>query len=338
MHGGPQALAVVDTHRCNIMIEYTQELSMVGNARGPGRGADDAGNRRRWPMTAAYPSTRGPKGVPSPALRRGGPRGWLQTARRRWEAAARLAHAGRGGRQPSLGYPPAPAGEILYAIGDVHGRAYCLARAQTLIDRDAAGRTERATEIYLGDYIDRGPDSKSTLDLMAARAHARQVVALRGNHETAMESFLAGRLPFAVWRGLGGAETLLSYGFEPGLIRGEGPRREAFAERLPDVHRRFLAGLADYHRAGGYCFAHAGLRPGIALDRQRLADLTGVRDEFLDCDDDFGFVVVHGHTPVERVDFRSNRINLDTGAYVSNRLSVLRIDDAGATLVAPEAS
>ncbi len=162
--------------------------------------------------------------------------------------------------------------------------------------------------------------------------------ALRGNHETAMESFLAGRLPFAAWRPLGGAETLLSYGFAASdLRRAEGPRCEEFAERLPDDHRRFLASLGAFHRAGGYGFVHAGLRPGVALESQDVVDLTGIRNEFLDDDGDFGFIVVHGHTPVERVDFRANRINLDTGAYLSNRLSVLRIDAAGAALLAPEA-
>ena len=226
-------------------------------------------------------------------------------------------------------------------IGDVHGRADCLVRAQARIDRDrgAAQAAPRAIEIYLGDYVDRGPDSKAVLDLMAARARATRIVALRGNHETAMEFFLAGRLPFAAWRALGGAETLLSYGFAASdLRRAEGPRREDFAERLPDDHRRFLASLSAFHRAGGYCFVHAGLRPGVALESQDVADLTGIRHEFLDDDGDFGFIVVHGHTPVERVDFRSNRINLDTGAYVSNRLSVLRIDASGAALLAPEAS
>lgn len=234
-------------------------------------------------------------------------------------------------------YPPAPAGETLYVIGDVHGRADCLAQVQAHIDCDAGADARKATEIYLGDYVDRGPDSRTVLDLMVKRALARRVVALRGNHETAMESFLAGRLPFAAWRALGGAETLLSYGVPAAeLRRDDGPRREDFAARVPEDHRRFLAGLRDFHRLGGYAFVHAGLRPGVALERQALADLTGVRGEFLDCDDDFGFVVVHGHTPVERVDFRRNRINLDTGAYVSNRLSALRIDAGGAALLAGE--
>ena len=258
--------------------------------------------------------------------RRGAPRAWLEAARRRFAIGVPNARV-RQNVEPTQAYPAAPEGETLYVIGDVHGRADCLVRAQARIDLDRAGAPS-ATEIYLGDYVDRGQDSKTVLGLMAARTRARRVVALRGNHETAMESFLAGRLPFAAWRAAGGVETLLSYG----------PRREEFAERLPEDHRRFLAALCAFHRAGRYAFVHAGLRPGVALEIQDLDDLTGIRGEFLDHEDDFGFIVVHGHTPVERVDFRSNRINLDTGAYVSNRLSVLRVDAAGAALLAQEPS
>lgn len=269
--------------------------------------------------------------------RRAAPRAWLEAAR--WRFAIGMPNARvRPNVELTQAYPAAPEGETLYVIGDVHGRADCLVRAQARIDLDRAGAPS-ATEIYLGDYVDRGQDSKTVLGLMAARTRARRVVALRGNHETAMESFLAGRLPFAAWRASGGVETLLSYGFAASdFRRADGPRREEFAERLPEDHRRFLAALCAFHRAGRYAFVHAGLRPGVALENQDLDDLTGIRGEFLDHEDDFGFIVVHGHTPVERVDFRSNRINLDTGAYVSNRLSVLRIDAAGAALLAQEPS
>jgi serine/threonine protein phosphatase 1 len=289
-------------------------------------------------MTAAIPAAAATNQAHPAARRRGAPRAWLEAARRRLAIGAPNARRRESAEPPP--YPPAPEGETLYVVGDVHGRADCLVRAQARIDRDrgAAQAAPPTTEIYLGDYVDRGPNSKAVLDLMAARARATRVVALRGNHETAMESFLAGRLTFAAWRALGGAETLLSYGFAASdLRRAGGPPCEDFAERLPEDHRRFLASLGAFHRAGGYGFVHAGLRPGVALESQEVADLTGIRNEFLDDDGDFGFVVVHGHTPVERVDFRSNRINLDTGAYVSNRLSVLRIDAAGAALLAPEA-
>ena len=286
---------------------------------------------------AATPAAGGADPSPPTGPRHSAPRVWLEAARRRFAVGVPSARLG-GNVEPAHAYPPAPEGETLYVIGDVHGRADCLVRAQAQIDRDCDGAPS-ATEIYLGDYVDRGQDSKAVLDLMAARARTRRVVALRGNHETAMESFLAGRLSFAAWRAAGGAETLLSYGFAASdFRRPDGPRREDFAERLPEDHRRFLAALSAFHRAGHYVFAHAGLRPGVALENQDLDDLIGIRGKFLDHADDFGFIVVHGHTPVERVDFRSNRINLDTGAYVSNRLSALRIDATGATLLAAEPS
>jgi serine/threonine protein phosphatase 1 len=293
----------------------------------------------RWRMTEANSSTREWDRDCWRPLRRRWSRAWRETAQLRLRVATQLARVRAGGAPAPSTYPPAAPGQTLYVIGDIHGRADCLASAQALIDRDCEAAVTAATEVYLGDYVDRGPDSKATLDLMAARARSRRVVALRGNHETAMESFLAGRLPFAVWRGLGGVETLLSYGLAAAeLTRADGPRCGALAERLPDDHRHFLADLCRFHRVDGYGFVHAGLRPGVALEDQALADLTGVRDEFLDCQDDFGFIVVHGHSAVERVDFRANRINLDTGAYVSNRLSVLRIDAGGAGLLAPEPS
>ncbi len=213
-------------------------------------------------MTAAIPAAGAANQAHPAARRRSAPRAWREAAL--WRENA----------EPPPSYPPAPEGETLYVIGDVHGRADCLVRAQARIDRDrgAARAAPQATEIYLGDYVDRGPDSKAVLHLMATRARPTRVVALRGNNETAMESFLGGLLPFAQWRTIGGAETLLSYGFAAAeLRRAEGPSCEAFAARLPSEHWRFLAGLRDFHRAGGYCFVHAGLRPGIALESQDVA-------------------------------------------------------------------
>ena len=270
--------------------------------------------------------------------RSAGPRAWLETARRNL-SVGRLNTCRRGNFETPDSYPPSPEGVTLYVIGDIHGRADCLLRAHARIDSDrrSAQGASTATEIYLGDYVDRGPNSKAVLELMAARVRERRVVALRGNHETAMESFLAGRLPFAAWRRIGGAETLLSYGFSTlDLRRAEGPHREEFAERLPEDHRRFVASLSAFHQAGDYVFVHAGLRPSVALENQEIDDFTGIRAAFLKHEGDFGFIVVHGHTPVERADFRPNRINLDTGAFITNRLSVLHIDATGAALLALE--
>jgi serine/threonine protein phosphatase 1 len=235
-------------------------------------------------------------------------------------------------------YPPAPGGMLVYAIGDIHGRSDLLREAQRLIDRDRArrGGKDTAVEVYIGDYVDRGPDSKGVLDLLIARSASASIITLRGNHEIAMESFLRGLLPFEDWRALGGLETVLSYGVDArGLLAQGGVGRRDLAMKMPVAHFRFLASLNVAYRLGQYCFVHAGLRPGVAIEQQSTNDLVSIRDEFLNFSGDFGAIVVHGHNPVEDVDFRPNRINIDTGAYATSRLSVTRIDAGGVSLLNP---
>jgi serine/threonine protein phosphatase 1 len=229
-------------------------------------------------------------------------------------------------------YPPAPAGEAIYAIGDIHGRSDCLRRAHALIDEDRSGGA--ATEIYIGDYVDRGPDSKGAIELLVARARATNVVALRGNHEIMMESFLRGLTSFEDWRRFGGLETVLSYGVDARALLARGAvRPRDLAEKIPAPHLRFLSSLKTIHTLGQYCFAHAGIRPGVPLDAQSIDDTAWIRDDFLNHPGGAGLVVVHGHSPVDDVEFHANRINIDTGAYLTNRLSVLRIDADGSRLL-----
>jgi serine/threonine protein phosphatase 1 len=235
-------------------------------------------------------------------------------------------------------YPPAPAGTLLYAIGDIHGRSDCLDRAHDLIDRDVAerGAHKQASEIYIGDYVDRGPDSKGVIDRLVARSAKARLVALRGNHEIMMEAFLRGLASFEDWRRLGGLETVLSYGVDArDLLAKGGVTPRDLAEKVPASHLHFISSLMGMHTAGAYCFVHAGLRPGVAIEEQSIADLAWIRDDFLRFSGSFGFIVIHGHTPVTSVDFLQNRINIDTGAYMTNRLSVLRIDSGGVTALEP---
>lgn len=234
-------------------------------------------------------------------------------------------------------YPPAPDGLVLYSVGDIHGRLDCLQRAHALIDADvAAGATprEHAVEIYLGDYVDRGPQSKAVIDQLIARRPRAPMMFLRGNHEIMMQKFLDGQGTFEEWRNFGGLETLVSYGVDArGLLAAGDLAPAALAVVLPQSHRLFLAELENYCLFGHYCFVHAGLRPNLPLDKQTIDDLAWIREPFLSYSGSFGFVVVHGHTPVADAEFLPNRINIDTGAYVTNRLSVLRIDAAGASLL-----
>ena len=239
-------------------------------------------------------------------------------------------------RRREARYPPAPAGTLVYAIGDIHGRSDCLDRAHDLIDRDVAerGAADQATEIYIGDYVDRGPDSKGVFDRLVARSTQVRLVGLRGNHEIIMESFLRGQTSFEDWRRLGGLETVLSYGVDArGLLAKGGVTPRDLAEKVPVSHLRFISSLVGVHSVGAYCFVHAGLRPGVVIERQSVNDLAWIRDDFLHFSGDFGAIVIHGHSPVTAVDFLPNRINIDTGAYMTNRLSVLRIDAAGASVL-----
>jgi serine/threonine protein phosphatase 1 len=148
---------------------------------------------------------------------------------------------------------------------------------------------------------------------------------------------LRGRTPFEDWRRLGGLETILSYGVDArALLEKGGVRPRDLAEKVPIGRLRFISLLKSAYTAGGYCFVHAGLRPGVAIERQSMEDLAWIRDDFLNFAGKFGFVVVHGHTPATGVELLSNRINIDTGAYMTNRLTVLRIDSEGASVLEPD--
>ncbi|MCO5091041.1 metallophosphoesterase [Bosea sp. (in: a-proteobacteria)] len=238
-------------------------------------------------------------------------------------------------RQKPRSYAPAPEGWVLYAVGDVHGRLDCLRQAQRRIDRDRQGRgAVRSIEIYLGDLVDRGPDSRGVIDCLIERSQERAVALAKANHELLLEGYLDGQIPFEQWRALGGAETLLSYGLAPLTVRhGGAALLEQARLAVPRHHLDFLATAKPFIQLGSYVFVHAGLRPGIALDKQTLDDLAWIREDFLGSQADFGFTVVHGHTPVAAAEFRANRINLDTGAYLTNTLSTLVIDEAGARLI-----
>lgn len=233
-------------------------------------------------------------------------------------------------------HPSLPLGLTAYAIGDVHGRSDLVDAVGAAIDRDAAARGGETIEIWLGDYVDRGPDSAGVVSRLIERARHRRLVAVRGNHEVMFEEFLAGRLDPEEWRRVGGFETLLSYGVDVrALSRAPLERWVAAADAaVPAEHRAFLESLCDSFRLGDYFFTHAGVRPGVSLTRQVGDDLQWIRDEFLGDERDHGAVVVHGHTPVMEPEFRANRINLDTGAYMTGRLTCLAVDDAGPRLLA----
>ncbi len=242
-----------------------------------------------------------------------------------------------GRKNASFAYPGLEQADSVYVVGDIHGRLDCLIKAHATIDRDRRENpTAGTTEIYLGDYIDRGPESCGVIACLLARRSDVETVFLRGNHEAMFERFLDGEIPFEAWRKVGGAETLASYGLDRrNLTKDYRLSKDVAATLVPQNHRAFLRELKTFHVVGPYCFVHAGLRPNVALAQQTDDDLTGIRSRFLNHKSSFGFVVVHGHTPVVEVDFQPNRINIDTGAYATHRLSVLKITAKGASLLRP---
>ncbi len=222
----------------------------------------------------------------------------------------------------------APDDTRVYAVGDVHGCAGLLEQLHDAIRRDADSAPEsRKIIVYLGDYVDRGPDSAGVLStLIDHPLDGIEQVCLKGNHEDFLLRFLDDPGICDLWLRNGGRATLRSYGLPVERAGGDEAATALSAEfrsRLPDTHQRFLQGLRLSHRAGGYLFVHAGIRPGVDLSRQTADDLLWIRDPFLRSPYDHGCVVVHGHTPVEAPDVHFNRINIDTGAVWSGCLTAL---------------
>ncbi len=241
-------------------------------------------------------------------------------------------------RRDNAPHPHVPAGVRVYAIGDIHGRADLLDQMFKRIDADfAQAPLPYRIEVFLGDYVDRGPASRQVLELLiergrihlSGRGRTHQTIFLKGNHETLLVNFPANPSTLVSWQRLGGLETLMSYGLTPSMnanARTQAELAVAFDKALPPSHRRFLTDLKPSFTCGDYFFVHAGVRPGVALEKQREEDLLWIRQEFLLCEDEFDKIIVHGHTPVLQPEFRSNRINIDTGAYATGRLSCLVLE------------
>jgi serine/threonine protein phosphatase 1 len=218
----------------------------------------------------------------------------------------------------------------LYIIGDIHGRSDLLDRIVDEIYRDMERhKGGKCLTITLGDYVDRGPDSRGVLDRLACNPFPTDYVALKGNHEVLFETFLRDPSAGVAWRRLGGLETLHSYGIPVNDLmigRGFDAALHALRAAIPKEHLRFLSALKPSISFKDCFLCHAGVRPGISLENQRLEDLLWIRDEFLNSTADFGKIVIHGHTPREWPDVRPNRVNIDTGAFASGRLTCLVVD------------
>lgn len=223
-----------------------------------------------------------------------------------------------------------PDGIVIYAVGDVHGRADLLRLLLQKIEADASSEAGAIELIFLGDYVDRGRDSRGVVDaVLALAADPRlRVYALKGNHEEAVLGFLSDPSTGPAWSQHGGRETLLSYGVTPPASVGRADWqaiREAFAAALPPSHLAFFQSLDLSIERGGYVFVHAGLRPGTPIAQQSAQDLLWIRHDFILHDGAHEKVVVHGHTPEPEPFSGPYRIGVDTGAYATNVLTAVKL-------------
>lgn len=217
----------------------------------------------------------------------------------------------------------------LYAIGDLHGRLDLLKAMLSLITADCADANTTPQLVFLGDYIDRGLESRAVIDcLISLNQPARFLL---GNHEAVMRDVLASgstQLAFD-WCRFGGRETMLSYGVRPPLGHDEKLMRKAInelKEAVPTAHANFLTDLEGSVTEGDYFFCHAGVRPGVALAEQSLADLAWIRREFIPHQEPYEKLIIHGHTVREEPDVQNNRIGIDTGAYATGCLTALALE------------
>jgi serine/threonine protein phosphatase 1 len=227
--------------------------------------------------------------------------------------------------------PHGPPGHRAYAVGDIHGRLDLLEELIARIEADIASRKRAKNLIlFLGDLIDRGPDSAGVIErLRTWQPQDGSTAFLLGNHEEVLLRVLDGEEGvLADWLRFGGAECLASYGLAPARLRAmnAGETLAAIRAAVPAEHRDFLATFADTLRFGDYLFVHAGIRPGVAIAEQSQNDLRWIREEFLGDATDHGIVVVHGHTISPTVEERPNRIGIDTGAYRTGVLTALAVE------------
>jgi serine/threonine protein phosphatase 1 len=218
-----------------------------------------------------------------------------------------------------------------YVVGDIHGRLDLLEALLAKIHSDLKQRPVAKTLlVFVGDLIDRGPSSAQVIErLRTYQDPAIQPVFLLGNHEEVLLRILDGDTSLITsWLQFGGLQCLESYGVDVTEVGRQSPDElvEMIRNAVPASHAEFVRSFVDSCRFGDYLFVHAGIRPGIELERQRQSDLRWIRDPFLLDDTDHGFIVVHGHTISGKVEERPNRIGIDTGAYRTGILTALVIE------------
>ena len=232
-------------------------------------------------------------------------------------------------RRTSLPRHAVPAGTRVYAVGDVHGCADELNRLLDAIDQDLGQDAVQSHLVFLGDLVDRGPNSAAVLDrILEGGLPTDRCDCIMGNHEEVMLAcYEDHRDVHEGWLRFGGLQTLESYGLKAtDILAPAFDVAKAMREAVPPKHIQFLRSLKDIVRLGDYVFVHAGVRPKVPLQKQSSRDLRWIRDGFLNDTSDHGFKVVHGHTIVPKVEFHPNRIAVDTGCYFTGRLSAVVLE------------
>jgi serine/threonine protein phosphatase 1 len=218
----------------------------------------------------------------------------------------------------------------IYAIGDIHGRHDLLQMAEYTIVRDAARLPGRKLIVALGDYIDRGPSSAQVIShLMAPPPENFDRICLTGNHEMMMLDYIDGNLSFSEWMRMGADALLRSYGLDAEhlpLIFPTAAKLDGFIRQsLPRAHIDFMRAMPILVDTPDVLFVHAGIDPRFTLSEQSDEDLVFIRERFFDSGTPLPKLVVHGHTPRDEADVQPKRLNLDTRAFKSGRLTVARL-------------
>jgi serine/threonine protein phosphatase 1 len=237
-------------------------------------------------------------------------------------------------RQMLVGPPSVGAERRVYAIGDIHGRLDLLVELVNMIGSDDWRRRQReeTSLVFLGDYVDRGPQSREVIDfIIKLREQWPDVTCLMGNHEQVFLMAINGdeqAIRFFIRDGVGGRQTLMSYGITEEQINTLDPAAlwDLIDRAVPQEHKDFLASLNSQAIVGDYAFVHAGIQPGVPMEDQEETDLFWIRDAFLDFDEPHQYMIVHGHSIREDVEMRINRIGIDTGAYATGRLTAVGLE------------
>lgn len=230
--------------------------------------------------------------------------------------------------------PPERVSDV-FAIGDIHGRLDLLLDAERRILERVGQAGRPAIVVCVGDFVDRGPDSRGVIDhLMEKMPAPLYRISLCGNHDDAFQNFLQQEQFDPAWLDFGGDKTLLSYGVNASqLLKADpsgGQLKLAAQDAVPDSHVSFLETLPVALSFGRYLFVHAGILPGRPLAEQSDLDLMWIREPFVSRGPELDVTVIHGHTPVSEIQYGPNRIGIDTGAYATGKLSVLHIGPHGA--------